>query len=113
MAQTRNIPETFAEFAKENDWNEVERSDKIAEKYYNKLAFLLNQFTVTDLGDRYSDIKESVIEFDLTPLMSFYTQKHCVSQNTAEQLTALFDDEIFPLGAEYGFLYDLVLETFL
>lgn len=113
MEKKNNIPDTYAEYAAENNFGEAELSDKTADKYYNKLAALINQFTLIEPGKIEQSIKDDVISFDMTELMELYVNKNCVEKAVADKLIALYDDEIFPLGAEYGFLYDIVLEVFL
>ena len=113
MEHKNIIPATYAEYAAENNFGEAELGDKTAEKYYNKLAVLINQFTLIDPGKMEQSIKDDVIAFDMTELMELYVNKNCVEKAVADELIALFDNEIFPLGAEYGFLWDIVIETFL
>lgn len=113
MENMNNIPNTYAEYAAENNFGEEERSDKIAEKYYNKLAALINQFTPIELAGYVTGIMDDVIAGDLTSLMDLYVNKKYVEKAVADELIALFNDEIFPLGADYSFLYDIIFETLL
>lgn len=114
MSEKTNVPKTFQEYAAENQWGEEERSDKTVEEYYNKLAELLNQFSVIDPAEfEDTEMEEGLIDFDLTNLMDFYVSRNAVSRDVADRLICLVEEEILSLGAEYGFLWDLVLETFL
>ena len=114
MARINNIPETYAEYAAENYFAEEELGDKIAEKYYNKVAELINQFTLIEPSEfEDTNIKDDVLGGDWKGLLELYVNKKCVDKATADELYALFEDEIFSLGPEYGFLWDIVIETFL
>ena len=109
----KNIPNTYAEYAADNGFGEEELNDKTAEKYYNKLAELINQFTLIEPRKIKPDIVDDVITFELGTLMQLYVKENCAEKAVADKLISLFNDEIFPLGAEYGFLYDIMLEVFL
>ena len=113
MEKINNIPDTYAEYAAENNFGEEELGDKTAEKYYNKLAALINQFTPIKLAGYVTGIMDDVVSGDLTSLMDLYVNKGYVEKSVADKLIALFNDEIFTLGEDYSFLYDIIFETLL
>ena len=111
---TLNVPISYLEYAAINGFA-PEMWDKKAEMYYNKLASLLNQFSImkADEYDDFSLVEQDVIAFDLTSLLEAYIKNKRVSKEVAGELERLIEDEIYPLGADYGFLFDIVLEIFL
>lgn len=56
---------------------------------------------------------DDVISGNLTSLMDLYVNKGYVEKAVANELIALFNDEIFSFGADYSFLYDIIFETLL
>ena len=114
ITQTSNLPKTYSKYAEEKDFGEEELKDKTAEFYYNWLAAMLNQFKIIDPSEfEDTDIKDNIISAgDLTGLMELYVSKGA-KRTVANRLTSLVEDEIFPLGPEYGFLWDIVIEMFL
>ena len=114
MKQARqNVPITYLEYAALNGFTD-EMWDSTAEKYYNKLASLLNRISVMSQEemDRLTGPDEDITEFELDEMMDFYVKNNRVSAEVAEQLIRLMEDEIYQLGAEYGFLEDIILELF-
>ena len=108
-----NLPKTYQEYGEMNEFGEIELSDKVAEKYYNKLADLINQFTLIEQSElKKMGINADLSIYNLEELMDLYVDNNRVSPDVAEQLLDLLEDEIYPLGAEYSFLGDLILETF-
>jgi len=109
-----NIPRTYREYGILNGFGEEELSDEVAEKYYNKLAGLLNQIQVMNLReyDNFAEVLSSAISMDLNEILDIYVRNECVSREVADELLRLIYDEILELGASEGFLYDIVLEVF-
>ncbi len=108
-----NMPKTYQEYGELNEFGETELSDKVAEKYYNKLADLINQFSPIEQSElEKMGIDADLSIYNLEELMDLYVEKNCVSRDVADQLLNLLEYEIYPLGAEFSFLDDIVLETF-
>lgn len=113
-ADKTNIPETYWEYASMNGFEEV-LWDKKAETYYDKLANIINKFSIMQPYEfeDFSEIESDIKVFKFDRLMKIYVKNNRVSNSDADQLLKLLEDEIFQLGAEYGFLADIVLELFL
>ncbi len=105
----RNVPATFKAYAIINDWG-VEECDNISKLYYEKIAKLLNEFEVIEPYeyDQYGITPET----DFQELMDIHIKYNRVSKSVVNKLEKLLDEKIYPLGAEYGFLGDLIIEVF-
>lgn len=108
-----NTPKTYREYGILNGFGKEELSDEVAEKYYNRLAGLLNQISVMnpDEYDDYATVSSSVISMDLNEILDIHVRNERVSREVADELLRLIYNEILELDATEGFLYDIVLEV--
>jgi len=109
----RNVPSTFESYYIINHWEKGDITKEYydtAKLYYDKMAELLNEFDVIepDEYDQYGVIPDT----DLSELMDIHIKNNRVSKRTPDKLLKLLDEEIFPLGMDYGFLGDLIIEVF-
>ena len=105
----QNVPATFKAYAFINNWTD-EECDDISKLYYEKMAKLLNEFDVIepDEYDQYGITPDT----DFHELMDIHIKKNRVSKRVADKLEKLLDKKIYQLGAEYGFLGDLIYDVF-
>lgn len=115
MYNENNLPETYEEYGKLNDFGEAEMNDEYAplvKKYYEKMAKCINQFTPFT-KDEVQELKRK--EFDIYEYIDAAFEYGHISRETYEEIFLIFDemvdcpDEVF---AVFGFIYDLYEELF-
>ena len=109
VLKKRNVPRSFKAYARINEWNDG-RCDETSEKYYEKIAALLNCFDIIEPENyvKYGITQETCLQ----EMMEIYVKNNRVSNRVANNLIRLMEEKVYPLGAEYGFLGDLIKEVF-
>ena len=102
-----NLPARYEEYCDENGFGDIEKADPVAAKRYETLASIINRIKYCELDEE--TVKHPLMNLDL--ILEKYCEEEAVDEVTKVELID-FKKIIDELGADYGFLGDIITEFF-